>query len=175
MLTAAVLGLLRLDTYQVGSIVDDAHYVVLAESLASGQGYRLINELTPTEESTFPPGWPLLLAPFVALTPGHYGILQLFALLCWLTAIPVIHRYFSARSGPRETVAVMAFVALNPDMVGLSGAVMSEPAYILASFLCLTLVDRLEASEADRARGASWCSAGFSPSSRCRFARSGCH
>jgi hypothetical protein len=52
---SAVIGLLRFDSFQVGAFSDDAHYIVLAESLASGQGYRLINYPNAPTEWAFPP------------------------------------------------------------------------------------------------------------------------
>ena len=42
-LGSALLCLVRFDTTQVGFFNDDAHYIVLAESLATGHGYHLIN------------------------------------------------------------------------------------------------------------------------------------
>ena len=39
-IVSATIGWARFDSFQVGAYFDDAHYVVLAESLASGRGYR---------------------------------------------------------------------------------------------------------------------------------------
>ena len=38
-IASATFALLRFDSLQVGTSYDDAHYIILAESLASGQGY----------------------------------------------------------------------------------------------------------------------------------------
>jgi hypothetical protein len=63
-LASAALAILRFDSLQIGTSYDDAKYIILAESLASGQGYELINFPRPQIERNFPPGWPLVLAPF---------------------------------------------------------------------------------------------------------------
>ena len=64
LLITLFLSLLRFNTIPVGTFFDDAHYLILAESLATGNGYNLINFPDMPPEDAFPPGWPLLLAPF---------------------------------------------------------------------------------------------------------------
>ena len=55
-----------------GTSYDDAKYIILAESLASGEGYQLINFPRPQIERNFPPGWPLALQLlFYPGTGGH--------------------------------------------------------------------------------------------------------
>ncbi len=53
--------LLRLDRV-VGLFVDDAVYVLLAKSLATGQGYQLINAPLPGILPVYPPAFPFLLS-----------------------------------------------------------------------------------------------------------------
>lgn len=69
-IASAVFSILRFDTLQLGVSYDDAHYIILAESLANGEGYRLINFPRPQIERNFPPGFPLLLAPFTLAFPS---------------------------------------------------------------------------------------------------------
>ena len=40
---ALIVGLAVMDRYHVGVFHDDAMYVILAKSLATGQGYRFLN------------------------------------------------------------------------------------------------------------------------------------
>src|SRR3990172_6872404 len=129
---STALGLMRFNSLQLGSSYDDAHYIILAESLASGQGYQLIN---------FPPGWPLLLTPLTFLFPGNYTILKLFSLLLWLASILLIYRLFSRRIESPHLEIVTGLVAVNPLLVGTSVTVMSESAYLFFSLLALTFFD----------------------------------
>jgi hypothetical protein len=114
---------------------------VLAESIATGQGYRLINFPNAPTERTFPPGWPLLLATIVAAFPGNYTPLKLMSLILWLMSIPLVYRLFSSRLGTPYLEILVALVALNPRMIRVSGMVMSEAAFLFFSLLTLNVLE----------------------------------
>jgi hypothetical protein len=139
---ACFFGLVRFGQEQTGSLVDDAHYIVLAEALASGQGYRLINCPDPIPEPVFPPGWPLCLAPFAALFPGNYAVLRAVSLLFWLASIPLIYRLLAPRLKSPYLEILLVLVVLNPFMVGSSVVVMSESAYIFVSLAALLAIEK---------------------------------
>lgn len=140
---SAALGFLRFDSLQLGTSYDDAHYIILAESLSSGQGYQLINFPRPQIERSFPPGWPVLLTPLTFLFPGNYTILKLFSLLLWLASIFLIHKLFSKRLASPLLELLIGLVALNPLLVGSSVTVMSESAHLFFSLLALVLFDKV--------------------------------
>jgi len=56
---------------QPGVSHDDAEYLVLAESFATGKPYRLINYPAAPLETIWPPGYPLLVLS-AALWTKHY-------------------------------------------------------------------------------------------------------
>lgn len=138
---SAALGTMRFNSLQLGASYDDAHYIILAESLSSGQGYQLINFQRPQMERAFPPGWPILLAPLTFLFPGNYTILKLFSLLLWLASILLTYKLFSRRIESPHLEIVTGLVALNPLLVGTSVTVMSESAYLFFSLLALNFFD----------------------------------
>ncbi|MDP2777651.1 MAG: hypothetical protein Q8O48_08395, partial [Anaerolineales bacterium] len=138
---SAALGLMRFNSLQLGASYDDAHYIILAESLSSGQGYQLINFPRPQMERAFPPGWPILLTLFTFLFPGNYTILKLFSLLLWLASILLIYKLFSRRIESPHLEIVSGLVAVNPLLVGTSVTVMSESAYLFFSLLALDFFD----------------------------------
>jgi hypothetical protein len=138
---SAVFSMLRWDIMQVGGSVDDAQYVVLAESLASGQGYRLINFPEPSENVSFPPGWPLLLSIFTAAFPGNFTVLKMVSFLMWLAAIPLTYRLFSSRLRSPYLELLTLLVATNALLVASSTMLMAEAAYIFFSLLTLNLFD----------------------------------
>ncbi|MEM8860242.1 MAG: hypothetical protein AAGD96_18090, partial [Chloroflexota bacterium] len=91
-LLALGLSLFRFNSIPVGIFFDDAHYLILSESLANGSGYRLINFPAMPIEQAFPPGWPLLLTPVAKLWPGNLIIPKFVTLgfaLCsiWLANV----------------------------------------------------------------------------------------
>ncbi|MDW8317048.1 MAG: hypothetical protein RMN53_04255 [Anaerolineae bacterium] len=150
---SAVIGLLRFDSFQVGAFSDDAHYIVLAESLASGKGYRLINYPNAPREWAFPPGWPILLSPLVALFPGNYETLKFLSFVLWLASIPLLYRLFANRIETPYLEILIALIAFNPGILGISGMVMSEAAYLFFSVLTLYL---FEEWDRHRAKAKSW-------------------
>lgn len=135
------MGLLRFDALQLGTSYDDAHYIILAESLSSGQGYQLINFPRPQIERAFPPGWPMLLAPFTFLFPGNYTVLKMLSLGLWLVSILLIYKLFSKRVGSPYLEIIIGLTALNPLLVGTSVTVMAESAYLFFSLLALNVFD----------------------------------
>ncbi len=60
--------ILRVDRV-AGMLLDDAWYVLLAKSLASGQGYRLINSPGAHILPLYPPGFPFLLSFVFRIAP----------------------------------------------------------------------------------------------------------
>lgn len=134
---SAILAVLRFDSLQIGTSYDDAHYIILAESLASGQGYQLINFPRPQLERAFPPGFPLLLTPLTFLFPNNYSVLKLFSLVLWLASIYLIYKLFSKRLPSPYFEILITLVALNPLLIGTSVTVMSESAYLFFSLLAI--------------------------------------
>lgn len=143
-LASAVLALLRFDSLQIGTSYDDAKYIILAESLASGEGYQLINFPRPQIERNFPPGWPLMLAPFTLAFPKNYDALKIVSLVLWLASIFLVYKLFSKRLTSPYIEILTALVALNPLLVGTSVTFMSESAYLFFSLLALLAFDKTD-------------------------------
>lgn len=141
-IVSAIFALLRFDSLQIGTSYDDAHYIILAESLSSGQGYQLINFPRPQIERNFPPGWPLLLAPFTLIFPKNYDALKVVSLFLWLASIPLSYKIFSKRLPSPAIEILTSLIALNPLLIGASVTVMSESAYLFFSLLALSLFDK---------------------------------
>lgn len=141
-LASATLALLRFDSLQIGTSYDDAKYIILAESLASGQGYELINFPRPQIERNFPPGWPLVLAPFTLVFPKNYDALKVVSLVFWLLSILLVYKLFSKRLSSPYLEILTTLVALNPLLIGTSVTVMSESAYLFFSLLALLIFEK---------------------------------
>lgn len=141
-LLSAALGLLRFNSLQLGTSYDDAKYIILAESLSSGEGYRIINFPRPQIEQNFPPGWPILLTPLTFLFPGNYSVLKFFTLILSLASVYLTYIIFARRLQSPYLEILTGLVALNPLIVGSSITVMSESAYLFFSLLTLYLFDK---------------------------------
>ena len=138
---ALTLSLLRFSSIPVGTFFDDANYLILAEGLVTGSGYRLINFPSMPTEQAFPPGWPLLLAPIVGLAPGNLLLPKMLTLLFSLGSIFLADRLFRDRLEPTERLFFLLLISLNPLFIGAAGTVMSEPAYLFFSLLTLVLLE----------------------------------
>jgi hypothetical protein len=139
LVVSALLGALRFDGYPVGGHVDDAYYAVLAEGLATGHGYRLINSPDEPVGPYFPPGWPLLLAPLLAISPGDYTLPKLLLQLLRLLSIPLTYWLFAPRLPRLDATLLAALVAMSSGLIGYSGILLSEISYLFCSLLALVL------------------------------------
>ncbi|MCP5101309.1 MAG: hypothetical protein GY943_37665 [Chloroflexi bacterium] len=148
--TGVLLGIIRFNDIPVGSFFDDAHYLVLAESLATGQGYHLINYPHAPAEDAFPPGWPLLLTPIAAVAPGNLVLPRLLAFACWLGGLLLAYRLFSRRLESPYFEFLMALIVLSPHLIGMAGTAMSESPYLFFSLLSLNLIQGWKDDEAKR-------------------------
>lgn len=140
--SAAIYGL-SIDTFQVGTYHDDAHYVVLAESLASGRGYWLTNGPVPQMERFFPPGYPLLLGGLVWLFPQNLNVLKVLSAAFCLGSVALVYALLKVKHFRSHDIFIIAgLTALHPTLAGTSGMVMSEPAYLFLSMLSLHFMEQ---------------------------------
>jgi hypothetical protein len=133
---AALIGvlaiyLLRLDGV-VGLTIDDAWYVLLAKSLATGQGYTLVNSPTPGILPLYPPGFPFLLSIFYRISPNfpdNIWLLKSVSIAAMMGAGVLAYRYFIRTRALPASLALLIAVAtsLCPPLVFLAtSTVMSE-------------------------------------------------
>jgi len=142
---AIVLYAWKFDSFQVGIYMDDAEYVVLAKSIASGPSYGLINEPNSVQPTRYPFGWPLLLAPVYSLSGGNFQALKLVSFLATLANIAIIALLWQWL-GLRTAwigLATSAVYALLPLTVSHAGMVMSEAAFLTVVLVCLALTTYL--------------------------------
>ncbi len=143
---ATACYLLTMGYFEVGAWHDDGVYVVLAKSIAGGQGYARINSPTPQLERSFPIGYPLLLSPLTAVWPSSLVPLQLCSVFLTLVSLLILKWYFDFRTSPGYVLLIVAAFAFNPQVVTFATTVMSETAYTFWSLLTLYLIHRFEPS-----------------------------
>lgn len=151
---------LRLDDV-AGLFKDDAYYVVLARSLAAGQGYALISSAAAPVLPAFPPGFALLLAPIVAAVP------QFPDNVFWLKAVSIaamfavgfltFHYFHRCREISWGRAAVIGtLTALTPGFVFLAtSTLMSECVFTLGmvgSAIAIEHAARIDGPSGSRAR-----------------------
>ena len=152
---------------------DNAEFIILARSLAQGEGLSYVNDNNIRPATKYPFGLPLLLAPAAWLwgpdsqTAAAAGAepvqdfipMKWFVVLLFCGVAPVAYLLTRDQLDPLAAAAVAALCASQPLLVDYGHQVMSEIPYTLFSLLALFLVQR-GARDRDGLTNA-WLSAGF--------------
>jgi hypothetical protein len=138
--------------------VDDAMYVVLAKSIATGQGYRSLNLPGAPVNTHFPPGYPAMLALLWRLAPefpANLTLFRAFNVLCLAVAAVASSRFLALRGLARPwAIGVGAVVAVSVPLLVLGTVLLSEPLFLALLLLALPLLERF-ADDDERATSLS--------------------
>jgi len=139
--------LLRLDRV-VGMVVDDAWYITLAKSLATGHGYQMINAPTPGIHPIVPPVFPALLAVCWRLWPDfpdNLWLLKSVSIAAMLGVGLVAFIYFNRDRGLPLYLAMgiaAATVFYPPLVFHAASMVMSECVFMLIQLAAIVAIER---------------------------------
>ena len=130
-------------TYHVGSFDDDASYVMTARALAHLHGLTSTLPVGLPLASTYPSGYPALLAPLVSIG-GHATLpMRVLSGVLLLLVFPLTWSYLRSRGfGRGFGYVVLALLALNPVTATYGSMVMAEAPFILAFVLTLIALER---------------------------------
>lgn len=137
--------------WPVGVFQDDGIYVVLAKSLATGEGYRYLNLPGAPAATHYPPLYPAFLALLWKLDPAFPQNVTLFkfANAMFLGGAAALFHAFARQRlqlGPlAAALSVGAFTACAP-VVLLTVMVLSEPMFLCGLGATLIACDRAAAS-----------------------------
>ena len=134
-------------TYSVGHAIDDGIHIVTAKSMATGQGLRLISDPESPVSTQFPPGLSLLLVPVLWLFPDiPDNIIPMKMVPAMSALLYVMLSWFWLRRYCSTTTSLWltALVAINPETVRFSGAVIAEMGYAASSMLALLMFERYD-------------------------------
>lgn len=145
--------------YPVGIFHDDGVYLVLAKSIASGNGYRYLHLPGSPIATHYPPAYPLLLAALWTLAPRFPGNLTiillanaaLLGLVAWGCARFLIRRL---EWQPFAATAFALVATLSLPLIQLTTLVLSEITFLGLLFLVLTRAERLTGNGALRSPSA---------------------
>ena len=149
----ALLGLLAfafavatLDTFPIGAGGDDAMYLVLAKSLATGHGYHSINVPGAPANTHFPPGYPAVLAALWMVSPAfprNVFLFKAFNILCFVVAALAAARFARlARIEPTWSIALGVLTAVSVPSLILVALLFSEPLFVALILLLLPALER---------------------------------
>ncbi|MEP6989660.1 MAG: hypothetical protein ABJA80_01930 [bacterium] len=157
---AVVIGVVAMDRSPVGAAVDDAMYVILAKSLATGQGYRSLNLPGQPQNTHFPPGYPAVLSVLwraAPAFPANLIVFRLFNILCIAVAAVATARFVASR-GVRGGWAfgIGAVTAVSVPLLVLGGLLLSEPLFIAILLILLAALERFASPVSPEATRAPW-------------------
>ena len=147
---------------------DNAEYIILARSLAQGEGLSYIHSPEPGPSTKFPFGFPLLLAPLAWAFPDDWVPMKALVLVLFALGMGVLYQLARERVGVWPGLAVVALslmagksylthgaagVAFGPKLLHSAHQVTSEVPYLTFSLLALWLVDRGVRREGIRGNG----------------------
>ncbi|MCK9994760.1 MAG: hypothetical protein KAH56_00600 [Candidatus Krumholzibacteria bacterium] len=138
--TGAVFMILRFGEFPVGAGMDDAYYIEMARSLATGLGPVIhLNGIgMDWRPGIFPLGFPLLLSPLALLIPTSVQVFKLVPMLSLAGLVPVC--LLLARSANlRCRTALTALVCLNPWTIAYSTRVFSDLPFAFVSLAAVLL------------------------------------
>lgn len=115
---------------------DDAQYLLLSRSLRSLGYYDVFQVGTPVH-NIYPPGYPVMLAFWGALTGERFDLLVLLGIGASATALGLIFAVVKRLWSPFVALLCLAVLCVNPYMVSHAGKLMSEAPYMLLSVLAL--------------------------------------
>lgn len=144
------LSLIKFNTFQLGTYIDDANYVILAESFVSSPYYGLINEPIQDKQAQFPFGFPLLLSVSKLIFPGNLEVMKFFSLVATLINLSILFwgwRLLSHMDSYWMGVAVSGLYGLFPLVIQHSTMVMSEAVFLMFTLLALLLTERAARGE----------------------------
>ena len=119
---------------------DNAHYIIVAKSLATGHGLRDIQTPGSPRFSYPVPLFPLALAPIVRVFDYQLVPLKVVVAVFGVLTVYATLRLFLRLMDARRAVVLTALVAVSPQIVSFSHQVMTELPYLGLSIVALMCV-----------------------------------
>ena len=140
----------------LGRQQDDLMYALAAQSLAYGQGFRLITSPGLPWMNVVSPGLPVFLFPIAYFFPGHFGLFELFCAFILSLCPWAFWLWLKKRKAafPADILLVLIFSS-SPIILSQSGTVMSESLFVLMTLLFLISMESLSSSVRTWAGGLS--------------------
>jgi len=128
----------------VGFFNDDTVNISLARSILEGRGYRDIFIAGAPPHRQFPPGFPLMLVPFVALFPHAFVPMKILVIIFSLLSIAALYHLFREKLKPCMLPVFLILCAFNTVILHFSGTVLSDIPHYFFFLLFLSAAERSE-------------------------------
>ena len=143
-----VLALLLFDP-KLATGGDNAQYIILAKSILQGK-YNNLHEPGAPIHVLYPPGFPLLIAPALAVSGSSFIPMKLVVLLCSLGTIAFMALFLKRVLPDRSWIMPVLLTATCPLILDYSHWLFSEVPFLFFSALTLYLFQRALSIEKNR-------------------------
>ena len=124
---------------------DYAHYLLHAKALAEGRSYSdigyIYSEMNLVGPRNQPPGWPLVLAPLVAVFGTHSPVFKLLVSLLVAAFGVIAGRYFARRGDTVAGIVAVAVVPLALETHYATSSAVSDPLFCVLVWLAFIAAD----------------------------------
>ncbi|MFT5367927.1 MAG: hypothetical protein ACI8V2_002890 [Candidatus Latescibacterota bacterium] len=129
---------------------DNASYIILSESLASGKGY--INTFYPGEpaETQYPPLLPVLLLPITILLGQNFFAMKIVALIFGILGLIAMFRLLKTMATPDTAWIVTLLTAVNAAYIFFGSSILTETIYVFLSACVLLTIRKIMQTKEDR-------------------------
>jgi len=127
-----LIGILAFDTYP-SLIGDNAEFVILARSMAAGNGFRYINHPDNRAATKYPLGFPALLAGWIMAFGDSVVSMKVCVLACYVAAVGLTFGVAARLMGWTYGLLAAGFVATSAIVVSYSHQVLSDVPYMAFS------------------------------------------
>ncbi len=142
-ITAAVLTSVSTPAPHTGG--DNAGYLSLAHSLASGQGYTELWDPGLPAHTKYPPMFPLILGTLMIAGASSWMAFKLLMAILMSISVLLVFAWASERVGPLSAAAVAVITLFTAGWLQASRWVLSDPAFLVLTFLSLWAVEHATA------------------------------
>jgi len=120
---------------------DNAHYMILAESISTGQGYRDLHVVDAPLHAKYPPLYPLALS-VVRSSGGGLVAFKALSIAFTTASLAFLFLFGTRRLGRKSALLVTGIAAVNPVLLEYSHWVLSEATFVLFVLVALWAIDR---------------------------------
>lgn len=122
---------------------DNVVYVILAESIVSGQGYRNIHMAGEPEHAKFPIGFPLILSLFMVVFGKNFIVFKLFVLSTGIVSVYFMYKICEQVIGKHAHLVMSVYVTI-PLLLQFNHWVLTEIPFLSVLLMAVYCVMRAE-------------------------------
>jgi hypothetical protein len=136
---SVLVGVLAFDSLP-SLIGDNAEFMILARSLAAGNGFRYMNHPDNRPATKYPVGFPALLAGWTGLFGGSVVSMKACVMVCYVAVAGLTFLLAGRLIGWSYGLLASLLVALSAAVVSYSHQVLSDVPYMLFSLAAIYLL-----------------------------------